>query len=102
MSAELGVTFNNKENNMDWMDAEELAVAVLGLDEDTANSETVENAMYEKFEISMEQFSKVADALIPFTIPAKAAISEEAFHGFVKDGAFICKQLVTPNVKVRG
>ena len=79
---------------MDWMDAEELAVAVLGLDEETADSDTIDEALFNKWEISMEQFHKVAEALIPFTIPAQAAISGKAFCGFVKDGAFICKQSI--------
>lgn len=82
---------------MNWMDAEELAVAVLGLDEETADSDAIEHAVADKFDISMDQFQKVAEALMPFTIPAKAAFSGEAFYGFVKDGAFICKQRVTPN-----
>ena len=85
---------------MDWMDAEELAVAVLGLDEKTADSSAIEDALFDKWEISFEQFHKVAEALMPFTIPAKAAISGEAFNGFVKNGAFICKQPVTPNAKI--
>jgi len=79
---------------MDWMDAEELAVAVLGLDEEAADSDAIEQAVADKFEISMEQFQAVAEALVPFTIPTRAAISGEMFHGFVKDGAFICKQAV--------
>lgn len=81
---------------MDVMDTEELAIAVLGLDEETADSDTIEQAVYGKWDISMEQFQAVADALISFTIPAKAAISGEAFQGFVKDGAFICRKPV-PN-----
>lgn len=81
---------------MHWMDAEELACAVLGIPDD-ADSDEIEQALADKFEMSMEQFQKVAEALMPFTIPAQAAISGEAFCGFVKDGAFICKQPVTPN-----
>jgi len=84
---------------MHWMDAENLAVAVLGLDEETADSDVIEQAVADKFEISMEQFQKVAEALMPFTMPAQAAISGEYFNGFVKDGAFICKQPVTPNAQ---
>lgn len=80
---------------MDWMDAEDLAVAVLGLPEETADSDTIEAALYERFECSFEQFYKIAKALVPFTIPAKAAISGELFQGFVRDGAFITKTLVT-------
>jgi len=78
------------------MDAEELAVVVLRLDENTADSDFIEQAVFDKFEISMEQFQHVAEALMPFTIPAKASISGESFNGFVKDGSFICKQPVTP------
>jgi len=76
------------------MDAEKLAVAVLGLDEETADSDIIEQAMFDKFDISMEQFQYVAEALMPFTIPATAAISGESFSGFVKDGSFICKHAV--------
>lgn len=84
---------------MDWMEAEELAVAVLGYcEDDELDSDTVEQKMFEKFEISMEQFQAVAEALMPLTIPANAAISGEAFNGFVKDGAFIVKApVLTPN-----
>lgn len=81
---------------MHWMDAEELACAVLALPDDAGSAE-IEQALADKFEISMEQFQKVAEALMPFTIPAKAAISGEAFYGFVKGGAFICKPPVPPN-----
>lgn len=87
---------------MHWMDAEELAVAVLGLDEETADSDAIEQAVFDGLGVSMEGFQKVADALLPFTIPAKAAISGEAFHGFVKDGAFIVKVPVRPNAEVTG
>ena len=87
---------------MHWMDVEELAIVVLGLDEETADKDVIEQAVSDKFDISMEQFQAVAEALMPFTIPAQAAINGEAFNGFVKDGAFICKQPVTPNVKVIG
>lgn len=86
---------------MNWMDAEELAVAVLGMDEDTANSDTIEQAIFDKFEISMEQFEAVASALMSFTIPAKAALSGEVFQGFVMDGAFICRQPM-PNAPHEG
>jgi hypothetical protein len=80
---------------MNWVDADELAVAVLGLDEETADSDAIEQAVSARFDISMEQFQAVAEALMPFTIPAQVAISGKAFNGFVKDGVFICKQPVT-------
>lgn len=83
---------------MHWTEAEELAGAMLGLDDET-DSDTIEQALADKFEISFDAFHKIAEALLPFTVPAQAALSGEAFHGFVKDGAFIVKAPVTPNVK---
>jgi len=81
---------------MDWMDAEELAAHIFGFP-DNYDSDKIETALYDKFECSFEQFHKIAEALIPFTVTAKAAISGEEFHGFVKDGSFIARQLVKPN-----
>lgn len=80
---------------MDWMEAEELAVAVLGISEDS-DSNAIEQVLCDRFDVSFESFHKIAEALMPFTTPAQAALTGEAFHGFIKDDAFICKQLVTP------
>jgi hypothetical protein len=79
---------------MDYWEVEDLAMSMLGLDEDMDDIEAVEHAFADKYGISLESFMKIAEALMPFTIPAKAAISGELFHGFVKDGAFTCKQNV--------
>lgn len=75
---------------VDVFDVEDLARIVCGLKED-ADGDAVEMALFEKFEISFEQFHAVVEALMPYTIPARAAISGESFHGFVTDGAFIIK-----------
>ena len=76
---------------MDMMDAEELAIAVLKLDEETSDSDKIEQAIFNKFDCSFEQFHKIAEALMPFTIPANVALSSDVYCGFVKDGAFIAK-----------
>lgn len=78
---------------MNCLDEQELAVVVLGLDEDS-EFEYIEEVMYKRFECSVEQFSKIAEALIPFTIPVKTAMSDNLFQGFVKDGCFIVKEKV--------
>lgn len=75
---------------MDWIDAEELAAVMLGIGEDY-DSEKIEDALFEKFEISFEQFHKVAEALMPFTVAAETAIGGKIYCGFVHDGAFIAK-----------
>ena len=56
-----------------------------------------DDLMYDKFEISMEQFHKVAEALSCFTVPMQAGISGKMFRGFVKDGYFITKDEVPSN-----
>jgi hypothetical protein len=77
---------------MDWIDTNELACVVLGLDED-ADDDTVEQEMANRYEISMESFKGIAMALLDLTPTAKAAITGTKFHGFVKDGAFIVKKM---------
>jgi hypothetical protein len=79
---------------MHWTEAEELAAVMLGLDPDNTDSEKIENGMADKFGIDMETFQKVAEALMPLTVPARAALSGDAFQGFVHGGAFICKRAV--------
>ena len=76
---------------MHWTDAEDMAAAILGLDE-AADSEAIEMTLADRFDVSLEQFQKIAEALMPFTIPAPAALSGEVFNGFVANGAFIVKQ----------
>ena len=73
-----------------WIDVEALACAITGISDD-ADSYTVEESLSEKFDVSFEQFHNLVEALVPFTIPAKAALTEEIYHGFVRDGAFIVK-----------
>ena len=78
---------------MDYLDAEELAIAILGLPDDS-DIDDIEQALAEQYEISLDNFKKIAESLMPLTIPARAAISGELFHGFVKDGGFICKMKI--------
>ena len=87
---------------MTWMDAEELAMHVLGLDENAADDVDFDDLMYDKFEISMEQFHKIAETLSDFTVPMQAGISGKMFRGFVKDGYFITKDEVPSNAEVTG
>jgi hypothetical protein len=76
---------------MDWIEADELAIAVLGLDED-ADSDVVEQEMADRFEISMESFRSIAEALLKLTPPSTAAVTGTKYHGFVKDGVFVVKE----------
>lgn len=85
---------------MDYWDAQELACAVLGLNYDDLVNEgredEIDNALYEKFEIGMEQFCDIVKALLPFTPCVKAGLSGTIYHAFVneKEGIMIIKQPV--------
>jgi hypothetical protein len=73
---------------MNCLDAEELADAVLGLTEDQVNDAPDYDALLDdKFGVDLETFASIADALLPFTLPARTAITGELYKGFAKDGA---------------
>ena len=85
---------------MNYWDVQELACAVLGLnyDElvDDGKEDVIDNAIYEKFDISMDQFYDIVKALLPFTPSVKAGLSGEWYHAFVneKEGLMLVKELV--------
>lgn len=83
---------------MSYWDTQELACAILGLNYDDLVDEGRENeideALYEKFEISMEQFENIVEALLPFTPVVKAGLSGKMYHAFVneKEGLMLVKK----------
>ena len=74
---------------MMYYELQELACAILGLDCDELIDEGRENeidqAIYDKFEISMEQFENIVAALLPFTPVVKAGLSGTMYNAFVKN-----------------
>lgn len=72
--------------SMDW-DIEELAYRAMGKTEEEAekaiNDGDIDEALYEKYEISFEQYRAIVKDLLPFTPQIKAAISGTLFHAFV-------------------
>ena len=81
---------------MRYNEVQELACAVCGLDYDTlvneGREEKIEDALWEKFEIGIGQFSAIAEALLPFTPVVKAGLSGTLYHAFVAEGIMIAKQ----------
>ena len=83
---------------MDYFEAQELACAILGLDYDTYVNEDreseIDDALYEKFNVDMDQFIDIVRALLPFTPVVKAGLSGTMYHAFVneKEGIMIVKQ----------
>ena len=74
-----------------WIDVEELARVITGVGDD-AESDEVEGALYDQYEISFESFHKLIDKLAVMTPVARTALTDRPFTGFVHDGAFIVKE----------
>ncbi|AUR87425.1 hypothetical protein NVP1101O_014 [Vibrio phage 1.101.O._10N.261.45.C6] len=75
---------------MDYWEAQELALYAMGYDEETVddiinnNEEQVEELLYEKFDISLEQFQGIAELLLNLTPTVVSPMSERVYHAFVK------------------
>lgn len=74
---------------MYYDEVQELACAILGISYDDLVDEgresEIEEKLYEKFEISMEQFFNIVEALLPFTPIVQAAVTGNKYHAFVKE-----------------
>ena len=67
----------------DRCDVEELAFAVLEMDiESPYHQAHFEDALYCKLGVTFDQFHKVVEALIPFTVPAQSPLADEYHQGF--------------------
>ena len=83
---------------MNYFDVQELACVVLDLDYDTLVDEgresEIDEALYEKFEISMDQFYDIVKALLPLTQPVQGGLSGTLYNAFVKhdENRMIVKQ----------
>ena len=81
---------------MIYWDVQELACKMLNLDYDTLVDEgreyEIENAIYDNFEIGMEQFYDIVKELIRFTPVLSSALTDTRFHAFgeaTPDGGFL-------------
>jgi len=81
---------------MEYVEVVELAAVVLGKDAwaDDFDEGDVDEALYEKFEVDIVQFWKIAEALIKFTPAVESAMTGKLHRGFVFDGTFIAKEAV--------
>lgn len=88
---------------MDYYEAQELACAILGLNYDELVDEgresEIEETLWAKFNIDIDNFVNLLKALLPFTPVVKAGLSGSLYHAFVneKEGIMIVKQAVKEN-----
>lgn len=89
---------------MYYDEVQELACAILSISYDDLANEgrenEIEEKLYEKFEISMEQFFNIVEALLPYTPIVEAAISGCQYHAFVNDKE--CLMYVKQKVEAKG
>lgn len=81
---------------MDYLETLELAALVCGVDSwaDDFDESEIDQLLYDKFEISFENFEKVASELIKLTPAVETALGGNKYRGFVHDGAFVVKEEV--------
>lgn len=89
---------------MNYYDFQELACVILGLDYDKLvdNDEEgeIDNALYDRFEISMEQFCDLVKALLPLTMPQQSTLTKEWHYCFGKDeGIGLWRAIIKMKVK---
>ena len=87
--------------SIEW-DIEELAYRAMGKTdqkaEDAINDGDIDEAIFDKYEISFEQYSSIVKDLLPFTPVIKAGISGDLFHAFVDAE----RQVAILKMKVKG
>jgi hypothetical protein len=63
-------------------ECEELAALVCGLSEDDIGTDAIEEKLYDKFGVDLDEFSKIVIALIPFTAPMETFMGGK-YRGFI-------------------
>lgn len=81
---------------MDEYEALELANLVLGLPEDNDSFDKAEELLYNNFNMDLDDFRKIATALMKFTPTSKSLLTDNVYQGFVNGKFFIVKQEVKP------
>ena len=85
---------NKKE--LDWIDIEELAADLCGIDTDSDNwEEEVETALYDKFEIDMRIFHALIQKLYERLNLGFSDLSLNAYVGFGNESMWLLKKDVT-------
>jgi hypothetical protein len=85
-----------KADKIDWMDIEMLAGVMCSKTEDD-DHQVIEDAFFEKFDITLEQFENVMEVLWPMLDMGISPLTETPFMGFSnrKEQAWIIKKDIT-------
>jgi len=81
--------------NLEW-EIEELACLACGKSEEETdniiNSACVDDMLYEKYEVSFDQYFAIVKDLIKFTSITETALLKTKCQGFINGNEFIVKQ----------
>lgn len=73
---------------MNYLELQELACAILGLDYDklvdNGEEDEIDKSLYNKFGIDIDQFGDLVKALLPLTMPLKSSLTNEWHYCFGK------------------
>ena len=67
--------------NVFSMDIEELACFILGIDEYSESSD-IDNALYEKFDCTLESFHEIVSYLLPLCDAGQSPLTNKFYRGF--------------------
>jgi hypothetical protein len=70
-----------KPVRVDSFDIEDLAIFILGLDENSESCE-IELALYEEFECTLESFSQIIAHLLPLCDVGESPLTKKVYRGF--------------------
>lgn len=76
--------------SMNHFDSQMLAGAVLGMTEDQIevildDDEDFDSPLMKKFGVDLEQFTKIAEALLPLTPVVSSELSKQFYHAFGRE-----------------
>lgn len=70
---------------LDWMDVEEVAAYLCGIDYDEDNeSRQIENALWEQYEIPFDSLHRILEKLLPAIDVGSSVLTKTRYKGFVR------------------
>lgn len=79
---------------MDELEIIDLAIAVLGLPADFDDEDAINKKIYNRFDVDLETFGRIASALLPFAMMARSPLTETVYQGFAHNDCWLAKKAV--------
>lgn len=86
----------SKKQKLDWMDIEEIASSICKIESE--ESSEIEDALYEKYEVSSEQYEKIVSDLFDRIDFGISPLTDETFIGFSNEeqNVWLAKKQISP------